>query len=162
MNAPFVLTLEAEPMFPATKRSLPSSWKRVFVMVDVGPPRTRFVELPKAPRYIRLDVESILNQKGAFATVLAPKTRLVVFVFGRTKSFVDEYDQSSEPPDDGQFVPSARQTALLFTVTYWLKMPRVLETANGIVEVVFVAETAREPEERMPPDPTVSPPPTVN
>src|SRR3989338_824127 len=50
MNAPFVYTLDAEPMLPATKRSLPSSWKAVFVMLDVGEPRTMLVDLTNAPK----------------------------------------------------------------------------------------------------------------
>src|SRR3989338_7499812 len=41
---------------------LPSSWNIVFVIVDVGPPRTILVEDPKAPRYIRDEVLSMRNQ----------------------------------------------------------------------------------------------------
>src|SRR3989344_3843263 len=84
-------------MLPATKRSFPSSWKEVLEMEDVEAPRTMLVEDPNAPRYMREDVESILNQNGASVAFEAPRTRLVVFVLGRTKSFVDEYDQSSDP-----------------------------------------------------------------
>src|SRR3989338_5303266 len=96
-------------MLPATKRSFPSSWKEVLEMEDVEAPRTMLVEDPNAPRYMREDVESILNQNGASVAFEAPRTRLVVFVLGRTKSFVDEYDQSSDPVV-GQFVPEERQT----------------------------------------------------
>src|SRR3989338_477694 len=129
-------------MLPATKRSLPSSWNIVFVIGDVGPPRTMLVEDPKAPKYAREDVASILNQKGAFATVEPPRTREVVFVFGRTKSFVALYVQSSEPAvDEGQFVPFERQTVVPPIVVFvgsWASAVTFRFVVVALVDVTFV------------------------
>ena len=75
-------------MLPATKRSLPSSWKAVFVMVDVGPPITTSVEEPFAPKRSRLEV-GCTRKKNGEPSVTPPRATLAVEVTGE-RMFVSE------------------------------------------------------------------------